>query len=520
MNQVRSNYVNEITKLSTILLATLDESLFFTELSKYISTIVPVDSVLIYRIVEKTSLQLVSENNEPVVAQELSDNRGVQTHVLKTKRPYFSNNTSSDPMFDSVEKNIQAELCLPITEEGVVIAIIRLQINKENDYQFSKEDITKILSLLRKLSRPLKNIRLFMEAHDLNISLLKKIEDTEAKLQMQQGNVSLVSEFQVEEREITGKSKEITDVINLADKVAGSELNILIKGDAGTGKKLLARRIHCRSHRSQGSFIIIDCSSKNEHDLDIELFGIERTPTNDYSVTGLLESANNGTIILNNVHSLSLLLQSKIIRFLEEGIGFKSCGHSTFKSNARIIATTSVNIENRITDNKFREDFYYAISKVTIPVPGLKDRVDDIEHLANYFLNHYKDQNSIKSFSPSAIRSLKEHSWPGNIRELQNIIERADVLSELPIIDQSQLPDELTGSTSDESSLEANKETENENMAMFKDITLQELEQMHICRTLDQMKGNKTKTAKQLGITVKTLYNKLHSYGMIKQQEA
>lgn len=519
MNQLHSENSNELTSLSTVLLATLDQSIFFTELSKFISIIVPADSIEVYRVIEKISLQLVSIENETVSPQDIGEVKGILAHVLKTKMPYFSNNVSNDPMFIGIDKEIVAELCVPILEEGVTIAIVRTKIKNGNPSQFSRDDITKIFSILKKLSKPLRNIRLFMEANDLNLSLMRKIEETEAKLSKQVNGLSLASEFQVDEKEIIGRSEKMMEVIKLADKISTSDLNILIKGEAGTGKKILARRIHCRSHRSQGPFIVIDCSARSERDLDNELFGIERVGANSFSQIGLLEAANNGTIILHNVDALNMLLQSKLLRFIEDGIGFKSSSQTTFNSNARVMATTSANIENKISENKFREDLYYAIGKVTLSVPGLRDRAGDIEHLANFFLNNKKDASNMKSFSPSAIRCLKEHSWPGNIRELQNIIERADILSTMPIIDQCQLPDELTEDRIVINETEQVIEEQQDNFAIYQDVTLQELEQLHICRTLDQLKGNKTKTAKQLGITVKTLYNKLHSYGMIKQEE-
>jgi Nif-specific regulatory protein len=197
-------------------------------------------------------------------------------------------------------------------------------------------------------------------------------------------------------------------------------------------------------------------------------------------------------------------------------MGAKAEGNGFFKSDVRLISASTKDLMELVREGKFREDLYFALSTVVLKAPALRERKEDIELIANYFLNQNKTKENQKSFSPGAIKSLTEFNWSGNVRELQNVVERAYILAEGSIIEKLHLDQNIQNS--EEVKIEVapvvSKTTE------FLHVTLEELEKNHIMGTLENLGGNKTKTAKVLGITVKTLYNKLHSYGVEFDKEA
>jgi Nif-specific regulatory protein len=209
-------------------------------------------------------------------------------------------------------------------------------------------------------------------------------------------------------------------------------------------------------------------------------------------------------------------IQNKLMQYVTSKMGIKTGSQSFFKSDVRIISASTKDLMDQVRGNLFREDLYFVLSTVVLKAPALRERREDIEVLANFFLNQNKAPNGQKSFSPSAIKALSEYHWAGNVRELQNVAERAFILAEGSIIEKCHLDDHIK-------SVEAQPIIEKVTpvkSAEFVYLTLEELERNHIMTTLENLAGNKTKTAKVLGITVKTLYNKLHSYGVEFDKEA
>jgi Nif-specific regulatory protein len=213
---------------------------------------------------------------------------------------------------------------------------------------------------------------------------------------------------------------------------------------------------------------------------------------------------------------MSSLVQNKLIQYINTKMGIKANGRDFFKSDVRILSASTKDLMEMVAVNKFREDLYFALSTVVLKVPALRERREDIEILANFFLNANKSKDAHKSFSPSAVKAMSEYSWNGNVRELQNVVERAYILSEGSIIEKLHLDQNIQNA-------EEKAERVVEKVAKvveFTHMTLEELERNHIMGTLESLAGNKTRAAKVLGITVKTLYNKLHSYGIEFDKEA
>ncbi|MCB9063222.1 MAG: sigma-54-dependent Fis family transcriptional regulator [Halobacteriovoraceae bacterium] len=506
---------NQIDQLISILLTTLDETVFFSELSKFIGDKLGVSSLYVFKVNEDLSAELVSKDGRPAkTPRRLEKGEGPAGHVIRTKRAYFSNTTSRDPLFANFDNgNFSKEIIIPVSFEGIVIATIHL-LNSDEGKDFHRNDITTVLDILAQLNRPLANIKMYLAAKYLNEVLLRKIEMKEQELAKKERGVHITDTYIIKERPIVGKSQVMKDLAKMSDKVAQTDANLLLEGESGTGKELFSRRIHCRSSRKDRAFVVLDCSSLSEMQADIELFGqeIENLAHGPKIKQGLLEVANGGTLILDDVCSLSPKLQSKILNFLKDGLTFRVGGQVPYRSNVRIMSLSNKKIEDLVAEGMFREDLFYALATVRLKVPALRERREDIEVLATYFLNRGKAVEQQKSFSPSVLRLFREYRWNGNVRELQNAVERAYILSEGPIVEEAHIPETI---------FEKEEEikvchTTNE----FRQMTLDDLEKSHICATLEHLNGNKTKTAKSLGITVKTLYNKLHSYNMIMMKEA
>lgn len=515
MDSVAKN-LTKIQEISSILLSSLDESVFFPHLGKLLHDFVGVDRTLVYLVQENGSVKVISKNGKEVKrGQALEKGVGPAGHVIRTKRPYFSNNTERDPLFaEAKEEGVRAELAIPVSHEGIVIATIHFQCI-ESDKEFGRDDMAAVLEILTELNHPLANMKMYLAAKHLNESLLRQIELKEREIEEKGTGIIANTSFKIIEKEIAGKSETMKRLIHLADKVAAADVNALMIGERGVGKEMVARRVHCRSKRAEHSFLSIDCSALDELALEREIFGEENGSFQDVRVrNGLLELANGGTLFLNNIDRLTLHLQSKLYSFINEKMAFRVGGHMPYRADVRLMVSSTKDLNELVAKGEFREDLLFNVNTMVLKIPSLRERVEDIETLATYFLNLHKKAEEQKSLSPGVVKALKEYNWPGNVRELQNVIERAYILSDGMIVERDHLADSVTESRIEE-------EQEDEDVVRYSEMTLDELEKRHICLTLEHLGGNKTKTAKMLGITVKTLYNKLHSYGMIgNSQEA
>ena len=304
---------------------------------------------------------------------------------------------------------------------------------------------------------------------------------------------------------IIGKSKIITDCISLAKKVAPTDSTVLIEGETGTGKELFAQSIHNASMRKNKPFVAINCSAFSKELLESEIFGYKKGAfTGAVSdKKGLFEEANEGTMLLDEIGEMDLDLQAKLLRVLEEQTFIKVGDSKPVNINVRIIAATNRDLLKESKQNHFRPDLYYRLTGFKIMVPSLRERKEDIEHLATHFIRVYaaKIKKKINGMDDEFKKKLKKYNWPGNTRELKNIIERAIILSDKNILTSDLLPIEMIAAdfeiseTADEGSLE-------------------QLEKKHIQKILILTRGNKTKAAEKLGIGIPTLYRKIEQYGI------
>jgi len=494
-------------------LFTLDREVFFIELSKIMKELLAEKNVLIYEALDEGASKLVAnsgkiQKNAPI----LEKGNGLSGYVIRTKRAYYSNNVSRDPLLATIKypENIVCELCVPVEIGGSVFATVNIQ-SSNSERKFSQEDVSKVTDILKKFERPITNMKMYLSAKQLNETLLKKIEKKEEELERKL-NSTKTSMRRIEEKEMIGKSEVIRKMLELVNKIADANSNILIEGASGTGKELVAQKIHLKSKRADGPYVVVNCGAIPETLIESELFGHEKGSFTGAIAEkqGLVEMANGGTLFLDEVGELSPNMQTKLLRFLQEGEAYRVGSSTPYNVNVRVISATNRDLKKEVEEGRIREDLFYRLNTIKVNVPALRERGEDIKILAEYFLNFQKEPMEHKTLTVSAINVLMNYSWPGNIRELQNVMERAYILSDGRFIDETHLPDCSCQIIEEEGPAED----------LWQEMTLELLEKKHIIRTLEHLSGNKTKTAKTLGITVKTLYNKLHSYGMIQSRDS
>ncbi len=310
--------------------------------------------------------------------------------------------------------------------------------------------------------------------------------------------------------EIIGSNEKLKQVINIVDRVAPTKASVLILGESGTGKELIARRLHSRNEKAQSQFVAINCGAISESLLESELFGHEKGSFTGAVNTkkGLVEIADGGTLFLDEIGEMPLSLQAKLLRFLQEGEFYRVGGKESIHVNVRILSATNRDLESEVQAGRFREDLFYRLNTISIRLPALRERKEDLGALMEHF-----SPGILSQLSPEASDSLLKYSWPGNIRELQNTVERMKVLSGSETIHLSDLPASIR------SPLNGRKDLKSNEMPPV-EMTLEALERLHILRCLEHFDGNKTRAAQSLGITIKTLYNKLHRYGILDKSEA
>ncbi len=321
---------------------------------------------------------------------------------------------------------------------------------------------------------------------------VKKLRDREKNLKQ---------EWNGEQRMIIGSSPAMEKVMQLVRKVAATDANVLITGENGTGKELVAREIHRRSERANELMVTVDMGAIPENLFESELFGHKKGAFTDAKEdrTGKFQMADKGTLFLDEIGNLPYSLQSKLLVVLENRSVLPVGSDQPVPVNIRLISATNRDLQNLIQTQQFREDLLYRINTIHIHVPPLRERVEDIEELAAFFLKRYgqKYQKPDLRLDTQAVKKLRKYHWPGNIRELQHTLEKAVILAESNILSANDfIFQDHTGE----------KEEQNK--------TLEEMEKEMIEQTLDQQNWNFTATADQLGITRQTLYNKIKRYDL------
>ncbi|AKV01558.1 Response regulator of zinc sigma-54-dependent two-component system [Labilithrix luteola] len=311
------------------------------------------------------------------------------------------------------------------------------------------------------------------------------------------------------ESQIVGQSSAMRRVYELISRVGESDASVLIHGETGTGKELIARGIHARSRRKDGPFVAINCAAVPHSLLESELFGHARGAFTDAKAqrTGLFVQASGGTLFLDEIGELPLDVQPKLLRALQERKVRPVGANHEIPFDARIVAATNRNLEDEVYEKRFREDLYYRINVVKIDVPPLRERGGDVLHLAQHFLKQFAQRNDKPTLelSTTGAEKLMAYNWPGNVRELENCMEHAVALARFDQITVEDLPEKIRAYRAERFVVAANDPTEI--------VTMDELERRYILRVLSLVGGNKSRAAQVLGFDRRTLYRKLERYG-------
>ncbi len=306
---------------------------------------------------------------------------------------------------------------------------------------------------------------------------------------------------------IIGSTPVMEELFELIRQVAPTRSTVLIQGEIGTGKELVANAIHRLSPRKNGPFIAVHCAALPQQLLESELFGHEKgafTGAHERR-KGRFELAQGGTLFLDEISEIEPSIQVKLLRVLEERKFERIGGHETLEADIRLLAATNRNLEEMVAKKQFREDLFYRLNVVTISLPPLRERKDDIPMLVNHFLKEYSKENGrhIEGITPEAMNLLMAYSWPGNVRELRNVIERMVVLARTPKLTIKDLPANIRASGAAHHPPIATQSS-----------SLAEANRQMIIAALKMNNGNRTEAAKQLGISRRTLQRKLHEYGL------
>lgn len=372
---------------------------------------------------------------------------------------------------------------IPITAYGEVKMAVKALKEGAFDFVLKPWDNDKLLSTLK--------------------AALKLRKSKNELKELRQKNEILIKDSHNKFSQIVGGSKAIQEIRQLINKISKTEASVLILGENGTGKELIAREIHKNSLRKNKVFIPVDLGSLSETLFESELFGHLKGAFTDAKEekTGRFEAANGGTIFLDEIGNIPLSLQAKLLSVIQNKEIYKVGSSKPIPINVRILCATNKNIEKLISDGQFRDDLYYRINTLVIELPPLRNRLSDLEILSDYFIKKYAstyNKGNIK-INKKALEKLKKHDWPGNIREFEHTIEKAIILAESNLLTEQDF---------------GFRKSTGADIIIDKPMTLEEIEKNAIINALNKNKGNLSEAAKELAISRQTIYNKMSKYGI------
>ncbi|HEY3447442.1 MAG TPA: sigma 54-interacting transcriptional regulator [Myxococcales bacterium] len=426
----------------------------------------------------KVARNLKQENLDDAISR-ISDS--IIATVLKTRKPLIVSDAINDPSFAKAESVVNLKLlsvmCAPLTEKGEVFGLIYVG-NDSVRSQFEQKSLDLLTIWSAQASLILRNAMLVNELRVDNAELRKQLE---------------VERY----GEIIGACSSMKEVYKKIDKVSTTDISVLITGETGTGKELIAREIHKRSPRAKGPFVTINCGAIPENLLESELFGHVRGAFTGAVATrqGRFQAANGGTLFLDEIGEMPVQLQVKILRALQERQVQKVGDSRSENVDIRVVAATNRNLEEEIKRGSFREDLYYRLNVVTLKMPPLRDRGEDIQVMAKFFLTKYAREFNSKArgFTPSASIGMKKYGWPGNVRELENRIKKAVVMADKALVSGEDM----------------DLRPENLEPPLPLADALERYRKSYINDILERNNGNRTKTAKDLGVDPRTIFRHL-----------
>lgn len=403
--------------------------------------------------------------------------------VLKNGQPMLTHDAQEDPRFKGSESvvfhGILSVACVPLRIKEHLIGSIYVD-SRTQRRMFTQESLSFLEAFANQAAIAIENAKLYENLRKENIRLKKEIGE----------------KFHFEG--IIGRSKKMRQVLDIVERIADSDVSVLIQGESGTGKELVARAIHYNGMRKERPFIAQYCGALTETLLESELFGHKKGSFTGAveDKQGLFEAADGGTFFLDEIGDISPNIQTKLLRVLQEG-EIKRVGETqTRRVNVRIISASNKDLAEEVKKGSFREDLYYRLNVISIHMPSLRERKEDVPLLAKHFLDKYREKISkpIEGIAPKAMDALLHYNWPGNVRELENTVERALVLTRGKTITAADLYIPKTVDVMGEAQ------------------TLRDIEKNFVLKVLKECDGNKTKAAKQLGVSLRWLHYRLREW--------
>jgi len=346
-----------------------------------------------------------------------------------------------------------------------------------------------------------------IDLNELKVILARAFHLADLEAENQRLQSALVAEQNMQG--IFGQCRQMQEVFTTIRKVSSSDVSVLVLGESGTGKELVARAIHGESLRAKGPFIPINCGAIPENLLESELFGHEKGAFTgaQSKVHGKVEYAHGGTLFLDEIGELPPPLQVKLLRFLQDGVIQRVGGREDIQVDVRIIAATNVDIEKAIASGAFREDLYYRLGVISIHLPPLRQRQEDIVLLANLFLHRYGEslKKKVRGFNGPALEQLQAYSWPGNVRELENKVKRAIIMADGTLVEPKDLGFAFSGEP---------KEKAGDTGGMTLKEARDRVERQMVASAIEQQEGNIAKAAETLGISRPTIYDLMKKHGL------
>ena len=448
-------------------------------------------AIIFYSEKDKNYEVKVSQGIERETSQDaIAISRQVLKDVVQSDSPLIVEDARKDARFAKSQSvimyNILSILCVPLKTKNRLIGTVYLD-HRKLPAMFSSGDVEFLKAFANLIATSIEKSELYVKANEEVFQLKEVLHQT------------------YEFPGIIGKSAKMQEVFNTVEKVAYSKASVLILGENGTGKELIANLIHTRSPRNKDAFIKVNCAALPEALLESELFGIEdKTATGVGFRKGKFELANGGTIFLDEIGDMSLSVQAKVLRVMQEKEFERVGSQKSMKVDIRVISATNMNLEKRIEDGLFRTDLYFRLNPIVINIPPLRERKEDIPLLIEYFLKKHSEDNRkpVIRLTKRIIDLLKDHGWPGNVRELEHLIESAVLLSEDGSFPEKLLPQE------------ANKTKSMINLDRYGKLkeVLTWVEKKKILHTLEKNGWNQSKSAIELGITEPTLRRRMKIY--------
>jgi len=452
-------------------------------------------AIILYSETDKSFELKVSQGIETETSEDaIAISRRVLKDVIESDSPLIVENAIENPQFASSKSvimyNILSILCVPLRTKNRLIGTVYLD-HRSLPAVFSSEDVDFLKAFASLIATAIEKSELYVKANE-EIFQLKGV---------------LHKSYQYPH--IIGKSAKMQEIFNLVEKVANSKTSVLVYGESGTGKELIAHLIHTRSQRRDGPFIRVNCAALPETLLEGELFGIEeKTATGVGFRKGKFELADGGTIFLDEIGDMSLSVQAKVLRVLQEKEFERVGGQRSIKVDIRIISATNMDLQKNIEEGAFRKDLYFRLNPIVVTIPPLRERKDDIPYFVHYFVKKFSKENNKLGVkvTKNIITAFQNYSWPGNVRELQHLIESATLLNNNGTFPRELLPEEIL----------KGKELVNLDKYGKLQEVLDWVEKKKIIRALQDNKWNQAKAAEELGLNETTLRRRIKKHKIKK----